>query len=161
MLGVWLFHHPFEDLQRPHLEGQDIALEYGLALNVDVKLGLRGISSKHHVVGMEGLVSVIVLLEVVSEVSEFALLTLLDDLPQWHELVKHYVLSVAELFDPNGGVFPDNVTAYIGDSLGHDLPDDTHFGVEGFTEQDGKVNVGVSHPVLVVLGRTTQVLVQE
>ena len=75
--------------------------------------------------------------------------------------MKHYVLSVAELFDPNSGVFPDNVTAYVGDSLWHDLPDDTQFGVEGLTEQDGKVNGGVGHPILVVLGGTSQVLVQE
>jgi hypothetical protein len=74
--------------------------------------------------------------------------------------VKHYVLSVAELLDPYG-VFPDKAAAYVGDSLGHDLSDDTNFGVESFTEQDGKVYGGVWHPALVVLGGTAQVFVQE
>lgn len=74
--------------------------------------------------------------------------------------MKHYVLSVAELFNPNG-VFSNKATSYVGDSLGHDLSDDAKFGVEGLTEQDGKVYGGVGHPALVVLGGTAQVLVQE
>ena len=74
--------------------------------------------------------------------------------------MKHYVLSVAELLDTNG-VFPDKATTYVGDSLGHDLSEDAKFGVEGLAEQDGKVYGRVGDPALVVLGRTSQVLVQE
>ena len=125
-----------------------------------VKLGLRGIRSKHHVVWIEGLVPVFVFLQLFRDVSELALPPLLDDLTKRHELVKHYVLSVAELLDPDG-VFPDKAAAYVGDSLGHDLPEDAKFGVEGLAEQDGKVYGGVGHPALVVLGGTAQVLVQE
>lgn len=116
---------------------------------------------KHHVVGKESLIAVIVSLELFLEVSELALPPLLDDLTQRHELVKHYVLSVAELFDPENGVFSGNATANVGDSLWHDLSDDTLFGVKGFAEHYGKVNGGVGHPVLVVLGGTAQVFVQE
>jgi hypothetical protein len=127
---------------------------------VYVKLGLRGVRPKHHIVWIEGLVPVFVLLQLFSDVPELALPPLLDYLTERHELVKHYVLSVAELFDTNG-VFADKAAAYVGDSLWHDLSDDAKFGVEGLTEEDGKVYGGVGHPALVVLVGASQVLMQE